>query len=449
MLEQYIGPEVFRAGVRTYLDRHAYKNTETTDLWHALASASRLDIPALMDGWVFRPGYPLVTARREAGELILTQQRFSYLPLEEPEAIEQRWQVPVQVRLESREGVKGERVLLAEREMRLRVPEGTTFALVNDGGHGFYRVRYAPDLLTAVLDRLEQLPAIERFNLVNDAWAGVLAGLVPLKEFMDLTTRYRGDRDRNVWSVLLLAFHTLNRIVDDGDRPRLAALVRDRLGPAVRELGWAPAAGEDDLTRQLRTDLLRAIGTLGEDGGIQAEAERVYRSGQADVGVLTAVIAILAHTGGAERYEEFLAAYRAARTPQEEQRYLQALVAFRPGEQVLRTLELMVSKDVRTQDAPLLLRSLLYGVHSRERAWSFVRTRCDELKQRFPPVGFRRLWEGLIGLARAEWQAEVRAFLAEHPLELGGRTLEQYLEQLDIAVQLRQREGAALKAYLG
>src|SRR5262249_50032851 len=45
MLERYLGEEVFRRGVRLYLDRHAYGSTETEDLWKALGEASGLDIP--------------------------------------------------------------------------------------------------------------------------------------------------------------------------------------------------------------------------------------------------------------------------------------------------------------------------------------------------------------------------------------------------------------------
>src|SRR2546421_10136965 len=40
MLEQHIGPEVFRAGVRSYLQRHAFGNTDTEDLWNALGDAA-------------------------------------------------------------------------------------------------------------------------------------------------------------------------------------------------------------------------------------------------------------------------------------------------------------------------------------------------------------------------------------------------------------------------
>ena len=41
MLEQHIGAEVFRDGVRTYLKAHAYGNTVTSDLWDALERRQR------------------------------------------------------------------------------------------------------------------------------------------------------------------------------------------------------------------------------------------------------------------------------------------------------------------------------------------------------------------------------------------------------------------------
>jgi aminopeptidase N len=58
MLEQHIGEDTFREGVRLYLRWHEYENAETTDLWKALGEASGQPIPEVMDGWVFHPGYP-------------------------------------------------------------------------------------------------------------------------------------------------------------------------------------------------------------------------------------------------------------------------------------------------------------------------------------------------------------------------------------------------------
>src|SRR5436189_563498 len=282
MLEQYLGAVVFREGVRDYLRTHKFANADTGDLWAALGRSGQQPIPGVMDGWIFRPGYPVVTVSRDAGgTLVLAQQRFNYLrePLPPAQAEpEQPWQVPIQLRVYAGSQAAEERVLLAEREARLRGGTGAEAVVANAGGHGFYRVRYAPDLLDALLRRLDALAPIERFNLVNDAWALAVAGLMPLTAYLDLTARFRGERDRNVWSVLTASLYALNRVVEPGDRRRLEALVRDRAMPTLTALGWTPRAGEDELTRQLRGDLARALGVLGNDPGVQARATELYRA---------------------------------------------------------------------------------------------------------------------------------------------------------------------------
>jgi puromycin-sensitive aminopeptidase len=455
MFEQYLGADTFRAGVRLYLKRHAFGNTETGDLWRALGEASGQPIPEMLDGWVFRPGYPLVTVRAQGdvGNLVLSQERFRYLPADGEETADSApWQVPVRIRMKvGRARTTTERVLLTGPEADVDPPAGFGGILVNEGGHGFYRVRYERELLGMLLDWLpDGLAPVERFNLVNDSWALVLAALTPLREYLAVTARFRGERDPNVWAVLAASFHALNRIAADGDRPALAALVRDRAGPAVADLGWAPKPGEDELTRQLRGDLLRQHGTLGDDPGTQAKAAAVYagEAGATDAGVLAAAIAVLAHAGDEGRYREFAERFRTARTPQEEQRYLAALALFRQPPLVERTLAKTLDGEVRTQDAPLVLRSLLMSVHGRALAWEFVKANWAKLNEMLPPVGVRRTCEGVIGLATPEWEADVRDFFARQRVDLGGKTLAQYLEQLRVAVRLREREGPGLSAEL-
>ncbi len=65
MLEQYLGADAFRAGISLYLKKHEFANTETTDLWDAIEEASRQPARALMDSWVFQPGYPLLHVQIE------------------------------------------------------------------------------------------------------------------------------------------------------------------------------------------------------------------------------------------------------------------------------------------------------------------------------------------------------------------------------------------------
>ena len=93
MLEQYLGADRFRDGIRLYLRRHEYANAETTDLWDALEDSTKEPARALMDSWIFQAGYPLISVERKTGDLILSQRIFRYL--QDGDHPERKFHVPV------------------------------------------------------------------------------------------------------------------------------------------------------------------------------------------------------------------------------------------------------------------------------------------------------------------------------------------------------------------
>ncbi len=455
MLEQHIGPTVFRDGVRDYLRAHAYGNADTNDLWVSLGKIAKQPVPELMDGWIFQPGFPLVTANLSpSSELTITQQRFSYLSDEQSgPSHDQTWQIPLQMRVIAGGKASTSRMLLTEKKTTLPLPHDWESILINEGGHGFYRVRYAPDLLDRILNGIDRLAATERFNLINDAWAITVAGLMPLTDYLDLTTRFTEDRDKNVWALLLDSFSFLNRIITVEDRPAFEAFVRGRVGSAVADLGWEPKNGESELTKQLRGELIGAQGKLGNDPAIQRRAVELYRTyrndpAAVDPNIVPSLVAILAHTGDATRYEEFDERFRTAATPQEERRYLFSLASFQPKALLERTLSRTISGKIRTQDAPFLVSAILSNVYGRELAWDFLKTNWEKMDQLFPKQGLRRMCGGIVSLATPELERDVRDFFATRKIDLGGKTLEQYLEQLRIGVNVRERDGIVLRQYL-
>lgn len=454
MLEQHIGPAVFRNGVREYLRTHAYENADTKDLWMSLGDAATQPVPELMDGWIFQPGYPLVTARLAGeSELVLSQQRFAYLPQDNPS--EQRWQIPVQIRITAGNETEHRRLLLADRTMHVALPRGIRQVLINEGGHGFYRVHYDAILLQRLADAdLDRLAPTERFNLISDAWATTVSGLMPLPEYLRLTEHFTQERDKNVWTVLLDSFSFLNRIITAGERPALEAFVRKLVTPAVHELGWTPRTGENDLLRQLRGELIGALGKLGNDPAMQEQAEEHYRQyrkdpATVDPNIVPALVAILAHTGDETRYSEFAERYKTAATPQEERRYLFSLVAFQSPALLARTLARTLNGEIRTQDAPFIVSAGLGNVYGRELAWDFLKTNWDQMDRLFPKQGLRRMCGGIVGLATPELERDVRDFFIARKIDLGGKTLEQYFEQLRIAVSFRERELGEIRSTLG
>src|ERR1700693_1289490 len=241
MLEQYLGAERFRKGIAAYLRKHQFANAETGDLWAALERASDEPVRKLMDSWIFQPGFPMVEAALAADGRSLTvrQRRFFYLSENATAAgHDQLWQVPVMVRAKTERGAATHRLLRDGREATLDLGGRVEWALLNEGGHGFYRVRYAPDLLAVLGRNLGELNAVERYALVSDSWAATVAGMVPLKEFLAMLRAMRDESDLNVWRAMLSPLAYLDMIVNDAERPMLAAAVRDIVSGAAARLGW-------------------------------------------------------------------------------------------------------------------------------------------------------------------------------------------------------------------
>jgi puromycin-sensitive aminopeptidase len=154
MLEQYVGPEQFRKGVNYYLNKHKYANAETTDLWDALETATSDPVRKVMDSWIFQGGYPLVSVESVPGGLSLKQQRFNYTLGGKGPA--QLYQVPIMLRAKAGPGVVAMKVLLSEPTMQVALPGTVEWAVVNDGGHGFYQVHYSEQLLEALSESIQQ-----------------------------------------------------------------------------------------------------------------------------------------------------------------------------------------------------------------------------------------------------------------------------------------------------
>ena len=329
-----------------------------------------------------------------------------------------------------------------------------THVWLNEGGHGFYRVHYTPVLMDRLLKRgVERLTPIDRFNFVNDAWASTLALRMSPVDYLSLTAHFTQERDHNVWAALLDSFSTLSHILESSDRLLFEQFLRNRLHEVVETLGWSPRPDESDLIKQVRGDLIRALGTLGNAAETQQRALHDYdlertTPGLVDPNVLSALISILAFTGDKARYDEFMERLRTAATPQEERHYLYALATFKDRPLLRQTLEKTMTSQIRTQDAPFLLHALLNNVYGREDAWQFIKQNWDYLDRTFPKNGLRRMCGGIVALTTPELEQDVRDFFTSRKIDLGGQTLTQYLERLHLLVTFRARTLPAIRAAL-
>jgi aminopeptidase N len=315
--------------------------------------------------------------------------------------------------------------------------------VVNAGGHGFYRVRYAPEVRERLVARLSELAPLERYGLVADLWAFVLAGDEPAAAYLDFVRTLGTEEEPVIWEAMLGGLDAIDRYAAAGDA--VAPLVRDLAGPQAAELGWSARRREGDLERRKRRVLLTALGRLGQDPATRQMAREVFarvgkKPGSIDPDVERAAVIIVAGSGTAEEYEQCLERYRGAGTPQEEMAYLRALPLFPDRSLAEQTLERVLAGEIRSQDAPAIVAGVLGNGVVGDAGWEFVSGRWDEITAALPPITLRRVLEGIPGLATFGLEEEVAEFFAQHPVRGGGRFQAQQLERLRVRAAFRDRE---------
>ena len=448
MLEQHIGPEVFRDGVRAYLKAHAYGNTVTTDLWDALEDASGAPVRDVMNTFILQGGHPLVSLSDGS----LHQQPFAYGPVPEgtTSAIGSEWNVPVAVRAlphDDKPGAPVRRLVLRAEPARVEEAE-RGLAVVNAGGWGVYRVGYEPAHRLALAESLSELTPLERANLLGDTWATTLAGHSRLRDFLAVAARLGLHPDPAPWSPVASAFVLTHRVAEPEHRPPLQDAVDAVVGPIQSHLGFDARPDDGERTPSLRALAINLMGTVGADAAVRTEAARRFDASPIAGGagdpipadIEAATLAVVAQLVRPEDYDALLERYRSASTPQEEMRSLGALAAFPDVDLCLRTFDLAMT-EVRSQNGFAVIGSLLANPVGCQEVWTRLTETWDAVLDRFPKNAPPRIIESLPALcADAVFAERAIDFLAAHPLSSGPRRVAQSCERLRVNVAFAARE---------
>jgi puromycin-sensitive aminopeptidase len=437
MLDRYLGAEAFRDGIRLYLQRHAYGNTETHDLWDALEESSGEPVRRIMDQWIWQGGYPLLTVTPGGGGgTRIDQKRF----VADGNLDVTTWDVPLRVRAL---GGDERSVLVPAEGVHVPIDDAGAAVVVNAGASSFARVSYQGDLLERLIDRLDEVSALERYGLVDDQWAAVASGAASASSFVRFASGFAREDDLAVWQALMQGLGWCDRFVEGEPRERFRAFVRGLVAPALDRLGWEARDTDADLARALRGALLQGLGVLGADPNAEAAAREFEGEASAgspvDPALAAAAVNVVASIGNAKDYERFWERSLGAPTPQEQLRYLFALPLFRDPALLDRTLQACLSGEIRTQNAPFVL---AYSTINRDlgtRGWAFIQEHWDELAGAFPSSLTMRMADGVRFLSRPEEVVGAESFFAAHPIPQSAKNLEQMLERQRVAAALRQR----------
>ncbi len=454
MLEQFLGEDVFRRGIRVYIKTHQFGNAPAVDLWAALEAASGRPVPAIARDWFTRPGFPLLVVSAggpDLREITVEQDRF-LADRNAPEDSGPPWAVPLTLVFEDTEGIRRHRVLVTDRRATISLPATgeVRWVYANADELGFYRTSYDQGLRDALAVSLARLSPAERFGLLDNAWALAQKGVRPIGEFLDLVVRFRGDDTRIVVEGLAGYLGTLgDRLVTECDRPLFARFIEDFYRPLVDALGWDARPQEGDEPKLTRAAALWTLGSLAKPLPLLHEmTERLEHywvdPAALDPTLATAVIRLCARVGDRERYARYLERYQAAATPEDRDRYLTAFGNFAEPSLTPAILALILTEAIRGQDIWKPLRGLLSNPATQGETWTFVKANWPALRKKGGSVGSQRIISGTRALWGKEWLAEVESFFSDpaNRVPSAERTLTQTLEviRLGLAFQREQQE---------
>jgi aminopeptidase N len=317
MLEDYLGADNWRSGVRRYIAAHRLGNTVTDDLWHAMEEAAPgRHLTDIAHDFTLQPGVPLIRVTSAqcvdgATRVALEQGEFSR---DRPDKTPLRWRVPIIASA----GGEPLRTLVSGGSATAQVA-GCGPLVVNYGQTGYYRTLYTPALLGRLAQNYGSLRPVDQIGLLADQWSLGLAGYQPAGLALDLADAAPANANPALWSRIAGIIGTIHYYYK-GDATHRALIERyaaRKLVPVLHRLGWAPRADEPSNDAILRTTLIATLGEMGNREVVDEVARR-FAANDASMNsgpLRTTLLGVLAYNANAEQWERLHQLARAERNP--------------------------------------------------------------------------------------------------------------------------------------
>ena len=459
MIENYLGEDDFRSGVRIYLDRHKWANATAGDFWRALDEASGRDVTGLATAWITEPGHPLVScAVRETPVALtvdLTQVRFFADP--GIKATGQVWPVPLVLRYGTRDGsVKEARYLLDQPSGSVELPDATWY-YPNGGGVGFYRFAFDDRSIALLAKEIGRLSPEERLSLIDDQWALARANKATLGQVMNVIAGLKGEDDLYVLRSLgeILAWLDHNAVTGATERA-FRELVDATFRPQLEMLGWENREDDTSDEREKRQLVIGALGHAAAAADVRAEAKRriaAHLDGAARLApdVAGPIASVAAIEGDSALYERYVARMKEAQKsdPQEENRFRVALTDFRDPALVDRFAHAIFTDLIRDQDRAILLLRMHGQSHARQVAFRTLKAVWDEYVTKMDPGGKQRCANAPGQLTPKTLVQDAMAFLKAKQTPDIKETVAQAIERMRIGSANAERMAGELDDALG
>lgn len=460
MISKYIGEDVFIDGVRRYIKKHAWGNTETGDLWAALSEASGKDVSTVMDIWTKNIGYPVITVKENEsdGTITLKQNRFLRTGDVKPE--EDKTLYPVILGLRTKDGVDNT-LLMTEREQTFKVPGGLDFYKLNADHSALFRTNYSPERLAKLGEAAKKgrLTVEDRAGMIADAGALAASGYGKTSGILSLVESFNTEDQFVVWNEILTRISSVRNtwmFEDQEAQDGLKAYQRELVSKKAHELGWEFKEDEDHIMAQYKALMFGSAGLAGDKKILAAAKDMFtkYTNGQHDAihpNIRSSVLAMAVRDGGEKEWEAVRARAHEAHTADERNTCLRVLGRTRKPELIDKTLEMALSGEVKMQDIYMPIGALGTSPEGILKRWNWMKTNWNTLVERLPPsmtMLSSVVAIGVSGFTTQKQLNEVHEFFQDKDKKGFDRSLEQSQDSIRSRIGQLTRDKSDVEQFL-
>ncbi len=457
MFERWVGPEAFRRGVRGYLKRHEWGSAEAVDLWNALSEASGKDVAGPLATFLDQGGVPLVSVELlPDGRVALSQKRFLNAGAAVPQDL--LWKIPVTLKYSDGKETRTKAVLLQERSATVALDSAQPVVWIHPNAEeaGYYRWDVGPEMLqTLAGNALQNLDTRERMGFIDDAGGLLQAGILHGDVFLRLLGRFSDDPDAQVLNALLERIDGVRQaFITPPLAPAFGRYVRATLAPALKRHGLRRKPGEDELVSLARSGLMRRLADYGGDEAVLSYADSLatrYLADPASVdpSLVGTALDLSAMRGDPMRFDAYRRRFETAQSPTDRSRFLDAMGWFRDPKLVDQALDYILTGPLRPQELFTIPQGIGQSIQYEGRPWAWVMGHYDAIVSRLPEM-FRVYMPYFAAGCSSERLDEARAYFEDPKHQTPGwdREFAKMAEGVTDCVSLREREGAAVAAYL-
>lgn len=276
MLSSYLGEDKFLEGVRHYLKKHSFGNTQTGDLWASLSEVSGKPVQDVMTTWTKKIGYPVVSVTEKDNSIQLKQNRFLRTGDVKPEEDEVLF--PIFLGLRTKDNIDST-VALSDRETTLPLPADDFYKL-NANHTGLFRTSYTSDRLEKLGQAAKSglLSVEDRAGMIADAGALAVPGYQKTSGVLSLIKGLDTESEYIVWNEILSNLGAIKSawlFEDQAVKDALTAFQLQLVSAKAHELGWQFSESDGHIEQQFKALMFGVAGVAG-DKTIIAAAQDMY-----------------------------------------------------------------------------------------------------------------------------------------------------------------------------